>query len=507
MKKLSVRTKYALVLVAILVLLVGIQLIFNRVFIERFYLNRKLERVGEIRTLTVDYIESRKQEEDLEEKELKLRTSCEAAGVDAVVIQLGGYGSLILFSNVSDQGGTDRLFKTLRGSVNQEELEIYADGPDYRIYRTRDGYTGTEQIDCLGYVGADDANPATGGDYYYVLTVPLAQIAETAAFYNTYLIRIGLVTVFIGALTMYFVSGGLTKPILQLTQLSRKMADLDFSERFQGSGGDEIHSLGVNMNEMATKLETAIENLKTANARLAQDVAEKDEIGRQRKELLSNISHELKTPIAVIQGYAEGLRDGISEDPAMRERYCMVIADEADKMNRMVRQLLSLDELESRGMTVAKERFDLAEMLRGEAAAFMLRSQKEGVALKIEAPEHLPIESDDYLWEQVIQNYLSNAFQYVSPGGTIRIRGEACGTDGVMISVFNTGDPIAEKDMDKIWNKFYKADKARTRAYGGSGIGLSVVKAAMDNLGGSCAAVNRPDGVEFSAELMHCLVG
>ena len=507
MKKLSVKTKYALILAAILAVLIGLQLLFNQVFMERFYLNRKLELVKELRSVTLEYIETCQNGENTEAQEMELRKSCEAAGVDVMIMQPdSNYGGVILFSNVSEQqGGAVRLINIMRGKQNQEALKIYAEGTDYRIYQTKDNFTGTEQIDCLGYVESDSTRAASSDIYYYVLTVAVAQIAETARFYNRYLIWIGLVTILIGAVTMYLVSGRLTKPIKQMTSISRKMADLDFSERYHGDGGDEIHALGVNMNEMATKLEAAIENLKTANARLAQDIAEKDEISRQRKELLANISHELKSPIAVIQGDAEGLKDGISEDPAMRDRYCTVIMDEAGKMNRMVRQLLSLDELESEGMTAARERFDLAEMLRGEAEAFMLRSQKEGISMKLEVPEHLPVESDDYLWEQVIQNYLSNAFQYVSPGGEIRIRGEAYGTDGVKISVYNSGDAIAEADMEKIWEKFYKADKARTRAYGGSGIGLSVVQASMKNLGGSCSVENKKDGVEFSATLLHCL--
>ncbi len=505
MKKLSVKTKYALVLAAILVVLVGMQFIFNQVFMERFYLNRKLDRIKEIRSLVLEYIEAEKSGEDTEAYELKLRTSCEAAGVDAVVMKAGG-SSLILFSNISDQeGGARRLLDIMRGRWSQEELKIYAEGTDYRIYQTKDSFTGTEQIDCLGYVSSGSTDASLMDDYYYVLTVPVAQIAEAASIYNHYLLRIGLLTILIGAVTMYLVSGGLTKPIKEMSSLSRKMADLDFSERYTGGDGDEIHSLGVNMNEMATKLETAIENLKGANAQLAEDIAEKDEIDRQRKELLSNISHELKTPIAVIQGYAEGLKDGISEDPEMRERYCTVIMDEAGKMNRMVRQLLNLDELESRGMSAARERFDLADMMRGEANAFLLRCEKDGITLQTEVPEHIFIESDDYLWEQVIQNYLSNSFEYVSPHGTVRIRGEACGADGVKIAVFNTGDHIPEADLDRIWNKFYKVDKARTRAYGGSGIGLSIVQAAMDNLGGTCAAANVEGGVEFTAELEHCI--
>ena len=517
MKKLSVQTKYALILAAILVVLVGLQLLFNHVFTEKYYLSRKLDRIGELRTQAVDYIRKNGTGENTEDSEMKLRTGCEAAGVDALIIKADGRQGVVIFTNASELGGGPRrLLNALRGQDGGDELAVYAEGDGYRIYRTKDAFTGTEQIDCVGFVpsaqiaegtvkNSTDGISFAADGYYYVLTVAVAEITETADIYDRLLIRVGLVTVLIGAVTMYLVSGRLTQPIKQMTTLSRKMADLDFSERFTGSSGDEIQTLGVNMNEMATKLEAAIENLKTANVRLAEDIAEKDEIDRQRRELLSNISHELKTPIAVIRGYAEGLKDGVSEDAEMRDRYCTVILDESEKMNRMVRRLLDLDELESRD-GAARERFDLAEMLRGEANAFLLRSRENGVTLEVDVPRELPVWSDDYLWEQVIQNYLSNAFQYVSEGGTVRARAEKNAREGVTVTVFNTGDAIPDESLGKIWNKFYKVDKARTRAYGGSGIGLSIVQAAMDRLGGSCAAANVPDGVIFSAELDGCLL-
>ncbi len=543
MKKLSVRTKYALALVAILVVLMGSQLAVNRLLVPRFYLNQKLDRIEEIRLSVLDFIEKCGSAETLDDAELSLTTMCEAAGVDAMIMKMSGGMPVIVFSNSLEQvGGPGRLFDFMRGKQNQDMIKLYAEGEDYSTYLIKDSFTGTDQIDCVGFVVADavsaDAVTAPGSEpaskpegeaappdkrdetrpggsplqsplsfgangYYYVLSVAIAEITETAEIYNKLMLRVGLVTAVVGGIIMYLISGSLTKPIKQMTSLSRKMADMDFSERYTGDRGDEIQTLGDNMNEMATKLETAIANLKDANAKLAKDISEKDETARQRRELLSNISHELKTPIAVIQGYAEGLKEGISEDPDMRDRYCTVIMDEAGKMNRLVMQLLSLDELESEGKTRVRERFDLAEMLRGEANVFLLRSQKENISLQVEVPETLPVLSDDYLWEQVLQNYLSNAFHHVSAEGTVRVSGEKIG-DGVRITVFNTGEAIPEASMEKLWDKFYKVDKARTRAYGGSGIGLSIVKAAMDNLGGTCAARNTEGGVEFIADLPGC---
>ena len=208
------------------------------------------------------------------------------------------------------------------------------------------------------------------------------------------------------------------------------------------------------------------------------------------------MSHELKTPIALIQGYAEGLSEGMCEEKESRDYYCEVIMDEAGKMNKMVRQLLTLSALEFGSDTPAFGRFDIHELIGDllNASRILLEQKEAQVVFEPEGP--LYVTADEFKIEEVLTNYLNNALNHLGGKRMIRIVTE-CGPETVKVLVFNTGDGIPAEDLPNLWTKFYKVDKARTRAYGGSGIGLSIVKAVMDAHHQSCGVENVEDGVEF----------
>ena len=215
-----------------------------------------------------------------------------------------------------------------------------------------------------------------------------------------------------------------------------------------------------------------------------------------RKEFLSNVSHELKTPIALIQGYAEGLAECINDDAESRDFYCEVIMDEASKMNTMVQKLLTLNQLEFGNDKIVMERFDLAMLLKNKIQSIAILAQQKEAQISYSGKDSVYAWGDEFKIEEVITNYLSNALNHVSGAKKIEVRVEQ-DTEQVRVSVFNTGEQIPEADIGQIWDKFYKVDKARTREYGGSGVGLSIVKAIMESLNQKYGVENRPDGVEF----------
>jgi signal transduction histidine kinase len=227
-----------------------------------------------------------------------------------------------------------------------------------------------------------------------------------------------------------------------------------------------------------------------------KEIARLKETEQFRKQYLGNVAHELKTPIALIQGYAEGLKDNINDDEESREFYCDVIIDEAAKMNEMVKKLLNLNQLEFGEDQVNMERFDLNAVIKGvlQSSDILIR-QKEAKVL-FTGGDPLYVWGDEFKVEEVITNYLTNALNHLDYDHTIEI---TCKKEGnvVKTTVFNTGDPIPEEDLDKVWVKFFKVDKARTREYGGSGIGLSIVKAIMDSFQQQCGCQNYDNGVAF----------
>ena len=330
----------------------------------------------------------------------------------------------------------------------------------------------------------------------FIMSMPIASIHESVDLSNRFMVYIGLIALAAGSVIMYFAGKKITSPILSLAALSERMSELDFDARYTGDSEDEIGVLGKSMNTLSEKLKETIGELKTANNELQKDIEEKIRIDEARKEFIANVSHELKTPIALIQGYAEGLTEGMAEDPESRDYYCEVIQDEAGKMNKMVKQLLTLTALEFGNDKPVMEQFDLVTLINGVLSSAKILLQQKGAQVFFDASEPVMVWADEFKIEEVVTNYLNNAMNHLDGEKWIEIRLEKNDKE-VKVTVFNTGQNIPEEDLGKLWTKFYKVDKARTRAYGGSGIGLSIVKAIMDSHNKACGVQNVKDGVEF----------
>lgn len=369
----------------------------------------------------------------------------------------------------------------------QKPDEIIRDRESYQIRRTTDQRNKSEYLDMWG---------TTESGYVFIIRTPIEGIRESVKLSNRFLLYIGLPLVLLSAVLVWYFSKRITDPILELAELSKQMEHLDFDARYTRGGEDEIGILGANFNSMSEKLKGAISELKSANYRLQKDIEQKEQLETMRTEFLGNVSHELKTPIALIQGYAEGLKEGISDDPESREFYCDVIMDEANKMNQMVKNLLTLNQLESGDDGVRFERFDIVALIRGVIQSCEILIQQKGVGVNFRQQEPVCVWADEFKTEQVVRNYISNALNHVGGDLVIEVNVVVC-EDSARISVFNTGTPIPEEDVDKIWDKFYKVDKARTREYGGNGIGLSIVKAIMESFHQEYGVKNYDNGVEF----------
>ncbi len=374
---------------------------------------------------------------------------------------------------------------------DQEDGKLLYEEDDYRIYKRFDKRMEAYYIELFGQL--------SGGDLVFMRS-NFFSIQESAGVANRFLAYTGLVVTAIGIFLAYFIGRGFTRPIQQLSGIAKEISRLNFDVRYETGRQDEIGELGRSINLLSEQLETKISELKSANNELKGDIEKKERIDEMRKEFLSNVSHELKTPIALIQGYAEGLKDNISEDQESREFYCDVIIDEAAKMNHMVKKLLTLNQIEFGNGQVEFERFDITALLRSVLNATNIMFRQKEVTLDF--PEYDPVYvwGDEYRIEEVITNYISNALNHVEQAGRISVRLKLL-EGRVRVSVFNTGQPIPEEDIDLIWEKFYKVDKARTREYGGNGIGLSIVKAIMNSINQACGVKNWENGVEFWFEL------
>ena len=400
------------------------------------------------------------------------------------------YTNSYLNNVISNTQDSDAMAGRLLGkvlSMDEEDSEVLESGDSYEIVRNDDRFVGLEYLELWGVVNDGD---------YYLVRCPLQSIDDAAMISFRFFLIIAIIVVIASVFVILIITDRTTKPLRELTQLSMRMADLDFNAKYESGGKDEIGQLGENFNQMSNKLETTISDLKSANLALQQDIEEKQKIDDMRREFLSNVSHELKTPIALIQGYAEGLKDNISEDQESRDFYCDVIIDESNKMNHLVRRLLDLNHLESGNEQLSMQRFDLTELITGVLdASFILIGQK-GANVLFDREQSYYVWGDEFKIEQVITNYLTNALNHL--GGKKEIEITLKEEEGrVTTTVFNTGSPIPEDSIDRIWDKFYKVDKARTREYGGSGIGLSIVQAIMEAHNGTYGVMNYENGVAF----------
>lgn len=395
------------------------------------------------------------------------------------------------YTNVYNQ---EMLFNQLLGYVinqSQQNAEILESTDAYQMLQAKDPWNETEYLVMWG-------NFEDGSQF--LMRSPLESMRESAAISNRFLIYIGSVLILAaGALVWYF-SKKLTDPIRELANLSDKMANLDFEAKYTSGGKNEIGELGANFNRMSSRLESTISELKKANNSLLKDIEQKEKMEEMRNEFLGNVSHELKTPIALIQGYAEGLKDGVNDDAESRDFYCDVIMDEAMKMNQMVKNLLTLNQLEFGDEDISFERFDLAALIRGVLQSMEILAQQDELKIIFRQESPVYVWADEFKTEQVVRNYVSNAFHHASGDKVIEVKIQKEGKKA-RTSVFNTGTPIPEEDLKHIWEKFYKVDKAHTREYGGNGIGLSIVKAIMESFHQEYGVKNYDNGVEFWFEL------
>ena len=472
------------VFVGLILFMIVVFMIVNGSFLEKYYISNKKSEFIKVYTMVQEGVENGTISSETPEKDLGRFT--EKNNISIAVID-SEYN--VVYTNVREkQMMVVQLFGYLYDKNHQEVLEKT---DSYDICKSVDPQNNTEYLTMWGNFDNGDI---------FIMRSPLESIRSAVTIFNRFIGVVGGCVILVSVLLAWYFSKRITEPIMELATLSQKMADLDFDAKYTSGGSNEIGVLGENFNRMSERLEQTISNLKEANYKLQKDIEQKEKRENMRSEFLGNVSHELKTPIALIQGYAEGLKEGVNDDPESREFYCEVIMDEAGKMNRMVKNLLALNQLEFGEDDVQFERFDITSLISGVLQSLdILIEQKEAqVIFRHKNPVY--VWADEFKVEQVVRNYVNNALNHVDGEKVIEIK-ITQENDMAKITVFNTGTPIPEEDLPHIWEKFYKVDKARTREYGGNGIGLSIVKAIMDSFGKGYGAINHTNGVEFWFEL------
>ncbi|MCR5272903.1 MAG: HAMP domain-containing histidine kinase [Lachnospiraceae bacterium] len=484
-KRMSLTFQMIISFIVVIALVIGICIFMNVTFLEEYYITNKENSM----ISGFESIYEAANDGTLESDDYAVTFESMASNGNLSILVMSPDGESILASGDSDRMRMQFMEALFGLDLERAELLIYDDR--YTLQKQKDDRLGEEYLILWGTLTDENL---------VMIRTPLESLKASSDISNEFMIYSGMVAVVIAIVISLFISRKVARPILQLADISKRMADLDFEAKYTGRSNIEIDILGENMNELSENLENTISELKSANNELKIDIEKKEQIDEMRKDFLSNVSHELKTPLALISGYAEGLKECINDDEESRNFYCDVIMDETDKMNQMVKKLLSLNQLEFGNNMISMERFDMTELINGVINAQNILAGQTGIEITFDANKPLYVWGDEFMIEEVITNYMSNAIHHCEGEKKINVSYEDKG-DVVRVSVFNTGKPIPEEDIDKVWIKFYKVDKARTREYGGSGIGLSIVKAIMDSHHRECGVKNHTDGVEFWMEM------
>ncbi|BEP28359.1 sensor histidine kinase [Helicovermis profundi] len=294
------------------------------------------------------------------------------------------------------------------------------------------------------------------------------------------------------------ISRMITNPLIKLNLTAKKMAKLDFRERYKDIRNDEIGELGDTLNFMSDELSFNINELKVTNKKLLSDIEFKNEQEEIRKEFVSNVSHELKTPLGVIKSFAEGIKDGISKEK--EDYYLEVIIDEISKMNTLIINMLELTNLETKNNELNLEKLNLEELINRILLKFTEIKNSKNIELIVKINEAY-IVADYRKIENVLLNFISNCFRYTSKDGKIIIVIDQNRKNGkVIFSIENTTSNFSDEELEKIWDRFYRIEKSRSKSLGGSGLGLSIAKTILEKHNFKYGVKNTEIGVIFYIE-------
>ena len=352
-----------------------------------------------------------------------------------------------------------------------------------------DPWSGVEYVTSLQKVSDEQ-------QYVLLMTSlqPVDEAVEMMKKYVLYIFPIIIIVVFILAI---FYSRYITKPLVRLNRFAGQLAKLQFSEKSPLSSKDEFGQLATRLVELSTNLEATLNQLSERNEQLQAEMKEKQRSEQLRKELVANISHELKTPLAIVKGYAEGLQDGVAKEKS--DKYLTHIVNESDRMNELILDMLELSKYEVKAIQLELRECNIVELIQHVCQSFSKIIEVKNLHLAFS-----PLRNNEYLVEadykritQVLINLISNAVRHAPVGSEINIKVEHENDGHVVVGIHNEGEHIPEKQLINIWEKFYRLEQARDRKSGGTGLGLAIVSHILQLHGSQYGVRNTEQGVEF----------
>ena len=308
-------------------------------------------------------------------------------------------------------------------------------------------------------------------------------IREVQNIFMTFLIGIIVVVYIVSFVAIYFITGHMVKPIINLKDAAEKIAAMDFDTPMVSAGNDEIGALVTSVNVMARNLSTNLEALNDSNQRLEMELSREKNLETMRRRFVSDVSHELKNPISVVIAYSEGLVMKIPKSLEAIEHYYNIILEEGKRMNQLVTDLLDLSSYQSGAFSMSKDRVNLEDLMTNSLERFELQLHEKQVIPEILTSNKHDVNGDRLRLDQVVTNLLGNALKYVDMGGVLKVSMQDEG-EMVVMTIANSGSLIPEDELDNIWKSFYQLDTDNE----GHGLGLAISKSIIEMHKGTISA-------------------
>lgn len=335
--------------------------------------------------------------------------------------------------------------------------------------------------------------------YTIVIKTPISSIENSIKIASTFLIIIFIPIIILSIIIAIVFSNKFTKPIRKLNEVTDKISNLDFDERVDIRTDDEIEKLGKSINKLSDKVYIALNDLKYKNDELETLIKNKEKQEKIRKEFVSSVSHELKTPITVINGYALGLKSKVAKSYEDRMYYIDVIYEESEKMGTLVKDLLDLYKLESKTFSIRKEKLNIKDLIVETIRNFEIKIEENNINIKLYIDD-IFVCADKIRLQQVLYNFIDNAIYHMDDRRILNISTYMY-KKNLRVSIYNSGKNIKDEHLDKIWDSFIRVNKSRTYSDNRIGLGLSIVREIIKLHEGKCGVFNKKEGVEFWFEL------
>ncbi|MBM7853927.1 signal transduction histidine kinase [Desulfohalotomaculum tongense] len=465
----SIVTKLWAAITVLVLLVIGIAGAAQTSFMENIYYQQQSEQLISIGNKAAKLART---EIDAQVLDMKVAVISEMIDGNVMIIDKNNTVLSCQGLGISTKDMIMDLHNPHHGPLTQDDLNRLFNGETI-VHKGRSEYFQTDVLS-VG-IPVDDPKSAAGA---VIIHAPLKPLAGQFATFKIIIIYTAVSGIVLATILSLLFSKMVSRPLLDMSRVSLAMASGDFSRQVTVNSNDEVGLLASSLNTLSTRLQ--------------EKLAQLERLDQMRREFVANVSHEIKTPLTIMQAFTEALEDDIVTGDRERKEYLKNINEEIHRLRRLVNDVLDLKKMEEGHGDFEKEYVDLNSVVSSVENKFRALKEKARVNLEFNIDRSTPqvFCSKDRI-EQVFINLIDNAIRHTPEGGKVSVN-ISPKADSVMIEVKDTGTGIAGEDLPMIWERFYKADKSRTRGQGGTGLGLAIVKRIIEAHGGCINVQSRP---------------